>query len=68
LYIQSINVHDLKHAVKEHEQIAVWEQEKHGQASDASWSTHEDLQHQFEQLQQMIGEVQQEFDAFVAAR
>lgn len=68
LYIQSINVHDLKHAIKEHEQVAAWEMEKNGQASDASWGTHEDLHIQFEQLQQMIHQVQQEFDQFITGR
>lgn len=68
LYIQSINVHDLKHAIKEHEQVALWEREKNGHASEASWATHEDLQDQFAQLQQMIRQVQLEFDQFVAGR
>lgn len=66
LYIQSINVHDLKHAVKEHGQVAAWEQEKNGQASEATWAMHEDLHAQFEQLQQMIQQVQLEFDQFVS--
>lgn len=68
LYIQSINVHDLKHAIKEHEQVAAWELEKNGQASDASWGAHEDLHIQYEQLQQMIHQVQQEFDQFITGR
>ncbi|MBZ5856270.1 hypothetical protein [Flavihumibacter profundi] len=65
-YIQLINVHDLKHTIKEHENIAAWELEKNGQVTDATWSAHEELHTQYEQLQQTIQHVQQEFRQFVA--
>lgn len=64
-YIQLINIHDLKHAIKEHEQIANWELERNGQVTDATWSAHEDLHGQYEQLQGTLQQVQQEFGSFV---
>lgn len=64
-YIQLINIHDLKHAIKEHEQIAAWELSKHGQVTDATWSAHEDIHAQFEQLQGTLQQVQGEFRQFV---
>jgi hypothetical protein len=65
-YIQLINVHDLKHAIREHEQIAAWEKDKNGHATDATWAAHEDLQYQYDHLQHTIQHVQQEFKSFVA--
>jgi len=65
-YIQLINVHDLKHAIKEHEQIAAWENEKNGQATDATWAAHEELQNQYDHLHYTIGQVKQEFKQFVS--
>lgn len=64
-YIQLINIHDLKHAIKEHEQIASWEKERNGQVTDATLSAHEDLHTQYEQLQATLNNVKQEFSSFV---
>lgn len=64
-YIQLINIHDLKHAVKEHEQIARWEKGKHGQVSDATVSAHEELYDQVEQLKDTLDHVADEFRMFV---
>jgi hypothetical protein len=65
-YIQLINIHDLKHAIKEHEQIAEWELKKNGQVTDATWSAHEELHDSHEQLQATLQQVQQEFRQFVS--
>lgn len=65
-YIQLINIHDLKHAIKEHEQIAAWELAKNGQVTDATWSAHEELHDNHEQLQSTLHHVQQEFRQFVS--
>ena len=64
-YIQLINIHDLKHAIREHEQIAAWEKERNGQVTDATLSAHEDLHAQYERLQGTLATVKQEFSAFV---
>ncbi|MCF1713118.1 hypothetical protein L0U88_00570 [Flavihumibacter sp. RY-1] len=64
-YIQLINIHDLKHAIKEHEQIARWEKEKKGQVSDATISAHEDILMQYEQLNDTLDHVEDEFYQFV---
>lgn len=64
-YIQLINIHDLKHAVKDHEQIARWEKQKNGQVTDATISAHEELLYQYEQLMGTLDHVEEEFDRFV---
>lgn len=64
-YIQLINIHDLKHAIKEHEQIARWEKENKGQVSDATISAHEDILMQYEQLNDTLDHVEDEFHQFV---
>ncbi|GAO43922.1 hypothetical protein [Flavihumibacter petaseus] len=63
-YIQLINIHDLKHAIREHEQIASWEINRNGQVSDATWSAHEELHDQYENLQHHLKNVQTEFKHF----
>lgn len=64
-YIQLINIHDLKHAIKEHERIAHWEKEKKGQVTDATISAHEDHLYQYEQLMGTLDHVEEEFNRFV---
>ncbi|HEY8398860.1 MAG TPA: hypothetical protein VIK80_13040 [Flavihumibacter sp.] len=64
-YIQLINIHDLKHAIKEHDQIAQWELQKRGHVSDATIATHEELADQFDQLMGTLEEVKSEFNRFV---
>lgn len=64
-YIQLINIHDLKHAIKEHERIAHWEKEKKGQVTDATISAHEDHLYQYEQLLGTLDHVEEEFHRFV---
>lgn len=64
-YIQQINIHDLKHSIKEHEQIARWEKEKKGQVSDTTISAHEEILVQYEQLNDTLDHVEDEFHQFV---
>lgn len=64
-YIQLINIHDLKHAIKEHERIAHWEKEKKGQVTDATISAHEDHLYKYEQLLGTLDHVEEEFHRFV---
>ena len=63
-YIQLINIHDLKHAIREHEQIAAWELKQHGQVSDAPRAAHDALEDQFGQLDQTLQEVEKDFGNF----
>ncbi|ULQ57502.1 hypothetical protein KJS94_04725 [Flavihumibacter rivuli] len=65
-YIQLINIHDLKHAIKEHEQIAEWELSKNGQVTDATWAAHEEFNDKFQQLQHTLKSVKEEFRQFVS--
>lgn len=64
-YIQLINIHDLKHAIKEHEQIGNWEKKQKGQLTDATVSAHEDIAMQYDQLMETLDHVQEEFRHFV---
>lgn len=67
-HIQLINVHDLKHAIKDHEKIAAWEaRARSGQFSDATWAAHEDLFDQYMQLEHTIGELKADFQKFSKA-
>src|SRR5690606_35604897 len=60
-YIQLINIHDLKHAIKDHEQIGNWEKKQKGQLTDATVSAHEDIAMQYDQLMETLDHVQEEF-------
>jgi nitrate/nitrite-specific signal transduction histidine kinase len=64
-HIQLINVHDLKHAIKDHEKIARWETNYHnGHFSDATWAAHEDLFDQYSQLQNTLSNLRTDFNKF----
>jgi hypothetical protein len=64
-HIQLINVHDLKHAIKDHVKIAEWEMRVHdGHFSDATWAAHEDLFDQYTQLEHTLQDLKTDFDKF----
>ena len=64
-HIQLINVHDLKHAIKDHEKIAEWELVKNnGVFSDATWAAHEDLFDQYTQLEHTLQDLKTDFEKF----
>lgn len=64
-YIQQINIHDLKQAIKVHERKLLLELATGDhQLSDDVLSIHEDLHDQFQFLQQTIQELKDDFAVF----
>lgn len=66
-YIQLINIHDLKHAIREHAQTIGWERRQHHQITDATLGAHSELHDQVAYLLQTLRQVENEFDAFAAS-
>ena len=66
-HIQLINVHDLKHSIKSHDQKASLEKNSNnGQVSDNTWAEHEHLFDQYQRLDHMLNELKGEFLQFLA--
>lgn len=64
-HIQLINIHDIKHAVKEHERIASWELSSGKGISDAVWAKHEDLYNRYQHLEHTLRELSEDFNRFI---
>lgn len=60
-YIQLINIHDLKHAIKEHEQ-----QVEHGNTTDECLAKHEALFTEYQNLEQIITDLRTDFNSFLS--
>jgi archaellum component FlaC len=60
-YIQLINIHDLKHAIKEHEQ-----QIQAGNTTDESLSKHEQLHNEYQNLEHIISDLRTDFNTFLS--
>ncbi len=66
-YIQQINIHDLKQAIKHHDRKITFERSSlSGQLSEQTLSEHEDLHSQYENLIQTLSELRTEFSHFLA--
>ncbi len=66
-HIQLINIHDLKHSIKSHDQKASIERlANNGQVSDETWALHERLHDQYERLDHMLNELKGAFKEFLA--
>ena len=64
-HIQLINIHDLKHAVKNHERKVGFETSAHaGQLEETTIADHEDLFDQFQRLEHTLQELRDEFNHF----
>lgn len=66
-YIQLINIHDLKHAIREHAQLIGWERRQHHQITDATLAAHSELHDQVAYLLQTLRQVEEEFIAFASS-
>lgn len=65
-HIQLINIHDLKHAVKAHEQKIRYEQSADGgRLSDETVAQHEDLLDQYQRLESTLQDLRDEFEDFL---
>lgn len=66
-YIQQINIHDLKQAIKNHDRkLAMDISSLNGKVSDETISEHEELNDQYENLKHTIDELRSDFANFVA--
>ena len=65
-HIQLINIHDLKHAIKRHEdRITAERASGRGQVSDEVFARHEYLYDEFQRLEPTLHIILREFDRFI---
>jgi len=66
-HIQLINIHDLKHAVKGHEQKMSYEMNVNkGKLNDEAMAEHEKLSEQYQSLELTLQDLREEFDEFLS--
>ena len=66
-YIQQINIHDLKQAIKSHDRrLQVDKDPASGHPSEAALQEHEELHGQYEILEHTLNELRSDFSNFVA--
>jgi DNA repair exonuclease SbcCD ATPase subunit len=66
-HIQLINIHDLKHSIRNHDLKATAEKMLHnGQVSDTTWAEHEQLFDDYQRLGHMLQELKTGFRNFIA--
>ena len=66
-HIQLINIHDLKHAVKTHEQKINYEMNvNNGKLSNETIAEHENLLDQYQSLELTLQDLREEFDGFLS--
>lgn len=63
-HIQLINIHDLKQAIKQHERKAEFET-THGHIHDETYADHEQLLEEYQQLNNTLQEVKEDFNHFL---
>jgi hypothetical protein len=65
-HIQLINIHDLKHAIKAHDQKINWEMNvNQGKLTNETVAHHESLLEQYQHLDSTLLELREEFDSFL---
>jgi hypothetical protein len=65
-HIQLINIHDLKHAIKTHEQKIRYEMSNNnGKLSDEVVVQHENLLDEYQRLESTLQDLREEFDEFL---
>lgn len=67
-HIQLINVHDLKHAIKQHEQKMQFEKEQKGKIANESLALHEELANLYQQLEATLSQLLHDFSRFLHRR
>ncbi len=66
-HIQLINIHDLKHAIKTHEQKMSYEKNvNNGMISGETLAQHENLLDQYQALDNTLQDLRTEFDGFLS--
>jgi chromosome segregation ATPase len=64
-HIQLINIHDLKHAIKAHDQRMNYEHASNGKLNGETMAEHENLLDQFQSLESTLLDLREEFDDFL---
>ncbi|WP_127128171.1 hypothetical protein [Pseudoflavitalea rhizosphaerae] len=65
-YIQQLNIHDLKHAIRSHQQQIDAEMKlHHGQVNDNTINDHERLYDNFQQLEHTLRDLKDDFAVFI---
>lgn len=65
-HIQLINIHDLKHSIKNHQRVMETELEKHqGKLREETLAMHDSLYAQYDQQQSMLHQLRKEFNQFL---
>lgn len=65
-YIQQLNIHDLKHAIRSHQQQIDAEMKlHHGQVNDNTINDHERLYDNFQQLEHTLKDLKDDFAVFI---
>lgn len=65
-HIQLINIHDLKQAIKAHDRKMNFEKVAfNGLVNEDSYTRHESLLEEYQSLEQTLGELRSEFNAFL---
>lgn len=67
-HIQLINVHDVKHAIKQHEQKMELEKKQKGRIAIDSLALHEELSNQYQQLEATLSQLLHDFSRFLHRR
>lgn len=66
-HIQLINIHDLKHAIKSHDQKVRYEiNVNSGRLNNETMAEHENLLDQYQNLESMLLELRDEFDEYLS--
>ena len=66
-HIQLINIHDLKHAIKAHEQKMSYEKNvNNGKLNGETMAEHENLLDQYQSLETTLQDLREEFDGFLS--
>src|SRR5688500_96997 len=66
-HIQLINIHDLKHAIKTHEQKMNYEMNVNkGKLNGETMAEHENLSDQYQSLELTLQDLREEFDEFLS--
>jgi len=65
-HIQLINIHDVKHAIKNHERTAAWQQSSGTGKSDDVWANHENLYDRYQHLEHVLSELSSDFNLFMS--
>ena len=65
-HIQLINIHDLKHAVKSHEQKMHYEMSANNKLNHETMAEHENLLDQYQRLESTLQDLREEFEEYLS--